>query len=129
MLNVAVLGASNKPDRYSYKALMLLKEKGFAAYPVHPLLEEIDGIPVYSSLRSIPVPLDVVTLYLGAANQQGVMEDIIESRPRRVIFNPGAENPPFAERLRLSGIEPLHACTLVMLYTGQFGLSEHQVRF
>jgi predicted CoA-binding protein len=122
MLNVAVLGASNKPDRYSYKALMLLKEKGFAAYPVHPLLEEIEGIPVYNSLRSIPVPLHVVSLYLGAANQQSVMEDIIASRPRRVIFNPGAENPPFAERLHNAGIEPLEACTLVMLQTGQFSV-------
>lgn len=38
MLNVAVLGASNKPSRYSYKAVMLLQEKGFCTYPVHPLL-------------------------------------------------------------------------------------------
>jgi predicted CoA-binding protein len=37
-MNVAVLGASNKPDRYSYKAVMLLKEMGHAPYPVHPTL-------------------------------------------------------------------------------------------
>lgn len=122
MLNVAVLGASNKPSRYSYKAVMLLKENGFSTYPVHPLLEDIEGIPVYKSLSRIPVPLDVMTLYLGAANQQGVMEEILACHPRRVIFNPGAENSPFAERLRLAGIEPLEACTLVMLQTGQFSL-------
>jgi len=124
MLNVAVLGASNKPSRYSYKAVMLLKEKGFAVYPVHPRLEDIEGISVYKSVSEIPVPLDVVTLYLGAANQQGVMEDIVNSNPRRVIFNPGAENPPFAQTLRDAGIEPLEACTLVMLQTGQFGLDK-----
>jgi predicted CoA-binding protein len=105
---------------------MLLKEKGFSPYPVHPLLKDIEGIPVYSSLSLIPVPVDVVTLYIGAENQQRVMEAIVESRPRRVIFNPGAENPPFAERLRLAGIEPLEACTLVMLQTGQFNThTEH----
>ncbi len=124
MMHVAVLGASNKPGRYSYKAVMLLKEKGFAVYPVHPLLEEIEGIPVHNALSRIPAALDVVTLYLGARNQQGVMADILASRPRRVIFNPGAENPPFAQTLRDAGIEPLEACTLVMLQTGQFGLDK-----
>jgi len=119
-MNVAVLGASNKPDRYSYKAVMLLKEKGHALYPVHPTLPVIEGIPVFASLRQVPVSLDVVTLYLGPAHQAKVSEEIIESRPRHVIFNPGAENPELAERLRAAGIEALNACTLVLLKTGQF---------
>ena len=121
-MNVAVLGASNKPDRYSYKAVMLLKEKGHTPYPVHPTLPAVDGIPVFASLCHVPVSLDVVTLYLGPANQVNVAEDIVQSRPRRVIFNPGAENPEFAEQLRATGIEALNACTLVLLKTGQFDI-------
>jgi len=121
-MNVAVLGASNKTDRYSYKAVMLLKEKGHAPYPVHPTLLAIEGIPMFASLRQVPVSLDVVTLYLGPDNQARVSEEIIQSRPRRVIFNPGAENPELAERLRAVGIEALNACTLVLLKTGQFDL-------
>ena len=119
-MNVAVLGASNKPDRYSYKALMLLKEKGHTPYPVHPILQDIEGIRVFASLAQVPVPLDVVTLYLGPANQVKVADEIVQSRPRRVIFNPGAENPALTERLQASGIEALNACTLVLLQTGQF---------
>lgn len=121
-MNVAVLGASNKTDRYSYKAVKLLKEKGHTPYPVHPTLLAIDGIPVFASLRHVPVLLDVVTLYLGPANQAKASEEIIQSRPRRVIFNPGAENPELADRLRAAGIESLNACTLVLLKTGQFDL-------
>ena len=121
-MNVAVLGASNKPDRYSYKAVMLLREKGHTPYPVHPTLPAVDGIPVFPSLCEVPAPLDVVTVYLGCGNQAKVSEDIVLSRPRRVIFNPGAENPELAERLRGVGIEPLNACTLVLLRTGQFDL-------
>jgi predicted CoA-binding protein len=64
-MNVAVLGASNKADRYSYKAVILLKEKGHTPYPVHPTLTAIEGLPVFASLRQVPAPLDVVTLYLG----------------------------------------------------------------
>lgn len=121
-MNVAVLGASSKPDRYSYKAVMLLREKGYSTYPIHPTLKAIEGIGVFASLRDVPVPLDVVTVYLGCANQTKVAEDIVRSRPRRVIFNPGAENPELAERLRVVGIEALNACTLVLLKTGQFEL-------
>ncbi len=119
-MNVAVVGASNKPERYSYLALMLLKEKGHTPYPVHPALASIEGMPVFASLRQIPVPLDVVTLYLAAAHQGTVAEEIVHLRPKRVIFNPGAENPALAERLLAASIEALDACTLVLLKTGQF---------
>ncbi len=121
-MNVAVLGASNKPDRYSFKAIMLLKEKGYPVYPVHPSLQIIEGIPVFSSLLEAPVKIDVVSVYLSAANQAKVAADILQSRPRRVIFNPGAENPKLAERLQATGIESLNACTLVLLNTEQFEL-------
>ncbi len=79
-------------------------------------------MPVFPSLRQIPVSLDVVTLYLSPANQVKIEEQLLKHRPRRVIFNPGAENPELAERLRTTGIEALNACTLVLLKTGQFDL-------
>lgn len=119
-MNVAVMGASNKTDRYSYKAVMMIREKGHQPFPVHPLLKDIEGIPVFAALGLVPVPMDVVTLYLGPAHQSRVAEEILVSRPRRVIFNPGAENPLLAERLQSAGIEAVNACTLVMLQTGQF---------
>jgi predicted CoA-binding protein len=119
-MNVAIVRASNKPNRYSYKALMLLKEKGHTPYPVHPAISVIEGIPAFASLRQIAVPLDVVTLYVAPANQEQLAEDIIQSHPQRVIFNPGTENPDLVKRLQAAGIEPLIACTLVLLKTGQF---------
>lgn len=119
-MNVAVVGASRKPERYSYKAVMMLREEGHQPYPVHPLLAAIEGVPVFASLSRIPVPLDVVTLYIGPANQVQVAEEMIQCRPRRVIFNPGTENPALIERLHDARIETLNACTLVLLRTGQF---------
>jgi len=119
-MNVAVLGASNRPERYSHMAVMLLREKGHAVFPVNPTLRTVQDIPAYASLRDIPVPLDVVSVYLSPANQARIEEELVRSRPRRVIFNPGAENPALADRLRAAGIEPMNACTLVLLRTGQF---------
>lgn len=119
-MNVAVLGASNKSERYSYKAVKLLKEHGHAVYPVHPRIESIQDIPVSHSLRDIPGSIDTVSVYLSEKNQKPIEADILKSGARRVIFNPGAENPGLTEQLQHSGIESLNACTLVLLQTGQF---------
>jgi Predicted CoA-binding protein len=121
-VNVAVLGASIKPERYSFKAVRMLREKGHAPYPVHPALAEVDGLPAWPSLSAIPAPIDTVTVYLSARNQQPIAEQLLHSGVRRVIFNPGAENPELAEQLRQRGKEVLHACTLVLLSTGQFAI-------
>jgi predicted CoA-binding protein len=123
-MNVAVLGASNKPERYSFKAVRLLREKGHTPYPVHPALAEVDGLPVFPSLSAIPAPVDTITVYLSARNQQPIADELLSSGARRVIFNPGAENPELADQLRQRGREVLQACTLVLLDTGQFAKEE-----
>ena len=119
-MNVAVLGASAKPERTSFQAVKLLREKGHAVYPVHPSLREIEGLAVYPSLDQVPVRIDTVTLYLSARNQAGVAEALLASAPRRVIFNPGTENRDLETRLQEAGVETLQACTLVLLKTGAF---------
>jgi len=119
-MNVAVLGASDKPDRYSYKAIEMLLEKGHTPFPIHPRLDEVQGQRVYRRLADVPEPIDTITVYLSARNSEPVADDILASGARRVIFPPGAESPDLARRLTDKGIEALDACTLVMLRTGQF---------
>jgi uncharacterized protein len=117
---VAVVGASPKPNRYSYKALKLLQEKGHKPIPIAPARNDILGMHVYPSMVSVPDKIDTVTLYVGAARQSGIVEDVIKIKPKRIIFNPGTENPEVYDRLKEAGIEVIVACTLVMLYTDQF---------
>jgi uncharacterized protein len=119
-MNVAVLGASNKPERYSFKAVRMLREKGHTPFPVHPAVSAVDGIPVWPSLQAISDPIHTVTVYLSARNQQSIADQLLNSAVRRVIFNPGAENPELAKQLTQHGKEVLHDCTLVLLATGQF---------
>lgn len=119
-MNVAVLGASNKPERYSFQAVKLLAEKGHAVFPVHPALVAIDGAPVFKDLGDIPVPLHTVTLYVGPERSAALAAEILAARPQRVIFNPGAENPALARQLQAAGIRVENACTLVLLRTGMF---------
>ena len=116
---VAILGASDNPERYSHMAVVLLKEHGHTAIPVHPALESIAGLPVVNSLRGLP-PVDTLTLYVGTARLPAMADDIVHLRPGRVIFNPGTESPEVQAALDAAGITWLEACTLVMLRTGQF---------
>ncbi len=120
-MNVAILGASNKPARYSNQAVVLLSEKGHTVFPIHPALAEIDGHLVFKRLADIPVAMDTVTMYVSPAHQTNLADELIAAAPRRVIFNPGTENPELEKRLAEGGIDVIQACTLVMLRTGQFG--------
>lgn len=120
-MNIAIVGASNKPERYSYQALKLLSEHGHRVFPVHPRLTEIDGITVYDSLRKIPYLIEAVTMYLGTkAYTRNLIDEIMAVRPRQIIINPGAENDDLEKHAVQNGIKILHACTLVMVRTGRF---------
>jgi len=117
---VAVLGASPKEERYSFKAVHLLKELGFVPVPVHPAGHAVDGVDGVKSLVDIEEDIDTLTVYVNAKISQAQKQAIFALRPRRVIFNPGAENERLAHELEQIGIEVVRACTLVMLRTGQF---------
>jgi hypothetical protein len=117
---VVVLGASHKPERYSNQAIRLLREHGHEVIPVHPKLEEAEGIPVANSLDVIEGSVDTLTMYIGAERSSQIAAAILRLRPSRVIFNPGSENPELEARLKSANIPFEHACTLVMLRTGQF---------
>ncbi|MDP8211944.1 MAG: CoA-binding protein [Candidatus Zapsychrus exili] len=119
-MNVAVIGASNKPERYSYKALMLLQENNHTVFPIHKKLELIEGIKVFSSITDVNSAIDTITMYVGPAISSEIQDDILSCNPSRIIFNPGSENPQLEQAARDHGVEVVCACTLVMLKIGQF---------
>ncbi len=117
---VAILGASPKPERYSNQALRLLRQYGHAVIPVNPAQSEIEGLAVARRLSAIDQAVDTVTVYLSPAHSAGLLPELLALKPRRVIFNPGAENAELEKGLRAAGIAVEEACTLVLLRTGQF---------
>lgn len=117
---VAVLGASNKPERYSNKAVRLLKENGYHVVPVNPKLEEIEGFEVVPDLESIEEHIHTLSLYVNPDILNGYIPGILKLKPGRVIMNPGTESEDVQKQLEDNGISVLKACTLVLLRTGQF---------
>lgn len=116
-----VVGATDNPERYAYRAVELLQAKGVPVVPIGikkgvVFGEEILDLRLKPALKEI----HTITLYLGPSNQVEWMDYLIGLRPKRIIFNPGTENFDFFSKAKAAGIEALEACTLVMLTTGQF---------
>lgn len=119
-MRVAILGASKNQDRYSYMAFKMLQEYGHTVVPVTPKFSELEGVKTYATLKDIPDAVDTLTMYVGPEISSKLKEDILELKPRRVIFNPGSENTDLEKDLNQAGIEVEEACTLVLLRTKQF---------
>jgi hypothetical protein len=115
-----VLGASPKKERYSNKAIRMLREYGHPVIPVHPGCKKIEGIPTVHALEDIQGPVHTLTVYVGPARSESLVEQIIALRPLRVIFNPGSESDVVKAALAREHIPFEDVCTLVMLRTGQF---------
>ena len=114
-----VMGSSVKPVRYSFKAINKLRQYG---HPVHALGLREGFVADVNIQTGKPKLEDVhtVTMYLGPQNQTEYYDYIQSLKPKRVIFNPGTENPEFADKLRNNGVEVVEFCTLIMLDSDQF---------
>ncbi len=119
MKKTLIIGASNNPERYAYKAAERLLSYG------HEI--ELLGIkPDIIFGKTIDVErikydsIDTVTLYVGPQRQPDYYDYVLSLKPKRVLFNPGTENSEFETLLRQNGIEVEEACTLVLLGTGQY---------
>ena len=114
-----VLGATTKPERYAFKAVNMLVEKGHSVLALGQNAGEVAGVKIQT--KAIPLKnIDTVTLYLNPTRQRDYYNYIVETKPKRVIFNPGTENPEFYQLLKLNDIKVEVACTLVLLATNQY---------
>ena len=114
-----VLGATTNPERYAYLATMRLLQKGHEVVPMGIKVGAIEGVSILQGQPEI-TELDTVTLYLGAAHQPDYYDYLLSLQPKRIIFNPGTENPELAVLAAKHDIEVVEGCTLVMLSIGTY---------
>lgn len=116
-----VLGASTNPHRASYQAAFRLKQAAIPFALVGIKKGSVAGVEI-QDIRSLPEieNVDTITLYIGPQNQKDYYDYILQLQPRRVIFNPGTENPELLRILENEGVETEYACTLVLLGTGSY---------
>lgn len=114
-----VLGASPNPQRYSYLAVNKLSAHQHEVIPIGKSVGIINKLEVITDTPDMN-DVDTVTLYLNPANQQSYYDYIVKIHPKRIIFNPGSENPELAKLAEENGIQTINACTLVLLSTNQY---------
>ena len=114
-----VLGASENPSRYSNMAINRLLSYGHPVVAIGKRTGKVAGVEIIKDTPAMN-DIDTITLYLNPTNQEPYYDYILSLKPKRVIFNPGTENDELEEKLEANGIEPVMACTLVMLGSGQY---------
>lgn len=114
-----VLGATPNESRYAYLASNRLVRSGHSIVNVGLRSGEVAGVPIEKP-ETIHNDIDTITLYVGPHNQEGLYDYILDTHPKRIIFNPGTENPELRRMAKEKGIETEYACTLVLLSIGQY---------
>lgn len=114
-----VIGASEKTERYSNKAIRMLRKYNHDVVAVGNKEGIVEEIPIEKNFTHAK-DIHTVTLYLNAQAQKMYYEDILKLKPKRIIFNPGAENEELNSMALSHNINTMEACTLVLLSTGQY---------
>jgi predicted CoA-binding protein len=114
-----VLGASDNPARYSFLAINRLRNYQHPVVAIGLKNRTVADVPIDTEKKAF-TDVDTITLYLNATRQKEYYDYILSLHPKRIIFNPGAENEELYQLAQKNNIQPMEACTLVLLSTGQY---------
>ncbi len=114
-----VIGTSAKLDRYSNRAVRMLLKNNHAVIALGFENSMIEDIQIETDWKHYE-DVDTISIYLNPQRQHEYYTYILDLKPKRIIFNPGTENPELEQLAFDNNIQPLEACTLVLLTTGQY---------
>jgi len=114
-----VLGASDNPSRYSYLAIQRLRRHDHPVVAIGRKNTQVADVPVTKEKKPFE-DIDTITFYLNPLHQKEYYDYILSLKPKRLVFNPGAENEELVQLAKKNNIKTLEACTLVLLSTGQY---------
>ena len=114
-----VIGASTNPERYSYRAILSLLSHGHEVFAVGLRQGNIGECEIVKEHLYFE-DVDTVSVYVNPDNQEVYYDYILKINPKRVILNPGTENPELEKMLADKNIPYEHACTLVLLASNQY---------
>lgn len=104
---IALVGASNKEERASYRVMQFMQGKGFKVIPVSPRLagQTLLGETVYENLESVPLPVDMVDLFVNSERVTPIIDSAIALSPSVIWMQIGVVNPAAAEIAKAQGID------------------------
>lgn len=116
MPSVAIVGASNDPDKFGNKAVRAYLRKGWTVYPINPRAQEIEGLRVYAGLDDLPEPVNRVAFYVPAEIGVGLLEAVRRQGSPELFLNPGSESEELIARAEALGVNAIQACAIVDIH-------------
>ena len=111
---VAVVGASADRSKFGNKAVRAFRDSGWTVFPIHPVLEHVEGLPAYRDLDAIPLPaLDQVSFYVPPAVGLGILDQVQRKTVGEIWLNPGSESPEILARAEKLGLNVIQACSIL----------------
>ncbi len=112
MPSVAIIGASNNPDKFGCKAVHAYLKQGWTVYPINPKEALINDLRAYKSVLEAPQPIDRVSLYVPSDVGLSLLPEISAAKPREFFINPGAESEELIHEAKKIGLVPILACSI-----------------
>lgn len=113
--SIAVIGASDKRNKFGNKAVRAYLQKGYTVYPIHPLHETIEGIKAYRSVLDIPEDIDTATFYVPPSVGLRVVEEVAKKGIKEIYLNPGAESEELVRKAKALGLKVIQACSILSI--------------
>ena len=121
MKKTVIVGSGPNRARYAYLAAERLNQYGHEIVPLGMKKGTVIDKEILDIRTKPAIPgVDTITMYIGTWRQAEWIDYLLSLKPRRIIFNPGTENPEFEKRAEAAGVEAVEGCTLVMLRSGQY---------
>jgi predicted CoA-binding protein len=112
---VAVIGASNDPQKFGNKAVRAYRQQGYTVVPINPHEREVEGLKAYPSVLDVPGPIDMASFYIHPEVGEQVIGEIARKGISEVWLNPGAESDALIDRARALQLKPIVACSLIAI--------------
>lgn len=111
---VAVVGASADRTKFGNKAVRAFHDAGWMVFPIHPVLQRVEGLPVFGNLDALPVTsLDLVSFYVPPRIGLALLDQVRRKSVGELWLNPGSESPEMLARAEELGLNVIQACSIL----------------
>jgi len=110
----AVIGATDKAEKYGNRIFKNLTKRGYEVYPVNPNLKEIEGVKCYPSIADVPVKVDVVDFVVPPKVTESILKECKKRGLDHIWLQPGSESDAAIAFCRDNNLKVVYG-TCVML--------------
>ena len=104
---IAIVGASDRPDRASYGVMKFAQDRGYRTIPVNPRItgEHVHGEYVWRDLAQLGEPIDIVDIFRKSEDVGPIVDEAIAVGAKAVWMQLGIENAEAAKRAEAAGLQ------------------------